>query len=171
MPYALLLNAYTTLNGVPLARGRSSVWTVLPVLCADGTVLLCCIIEHCKSLPVDAVKFTSKNDICIGATENAQQTDEIWMQFFREWVPKCGCSWSRPDIVSIDRHSTHLRSEFIRFAAMHSLYVPSHTSMILQVAEVGVNRYLKTRYQSEYTSFLRTFGIANRLFDDTGRIG
>lgn len=34
----LLLQAYTTTYGVPVARGRSSMRTFLPVLCRDGTV-------------------------------------------------------------------------------------------------------------------------------------
>ena len=79
-------------------------WTLLPVLRGDGTVLSCCMLQRCKSLPADLVKFTSRNNVCVGATENSQQTDDMWIEFEKVWLPKCECSWDRPGIVFIDGH-------------------------------------------------------------------
>ena len=81
IPDSPLLSALTTTNSVPLSYSGASVWTLLPVLRGDGTVLSCCILQKCKSLLVDIMNFTSQNGVCVGSTENSQQTDEMWLQF------------------------------------------------------------------------------------------
>lgn len=91
-PDAPLLKSITTNSGVVLCQGRTSIWTLLPVLRADGTVLSTCVLQRCKSIPVDAIKFCSSNSVIIGATENAQQTDEMWLKFAEQWLPLCGTS-------------------------------------------------------------------------------
>ena len=44
LPDAPVLNAYTANKGVPLSCDRTSVWTLLPVLRGDGTVLSCLLL-------------------------------------------------------------------------------------------------------------------------------
>lgn len=56
-PDSPMLKAYTVVNGVPLSRGRASIWTLMPVLCGDGSVTACLLLQRCQSVPVDAAKF------------------------------------------------------------------------------------------------------------------
>ena len=43
--------------------------------------------------------------------------------------------------------------------------------MILQVADVGVNRFLKSTYQREYTASICSTSLLKKAFDDTERFG
>ncbi len=173
-PDSPLTQAYTTNKGVPLSRGRASIWTLMPVLSADGRVLASLLLQRCQSLPVDTVKLTASSDLCVAATENAQQSDNSWVEFAKIWLPKCGCSFDNPGVVYIDGHTTHLTRAFIELAAKHSVYVvvePSHTSMLLQVADVGVNRFLKRGYSQEYTASICASSLTGKVFDDLERFG
>ena len=134
------LKAYTTTNSVPLSIGHASIWTLLPILRGNGTVVAICSLQRCRSLPVDAVKFSATHEVCVGATQNAQQSDGMWLAFAKHWLPLCGTSYQKPGIAFFDAHSTYLTPYFIQFTANHVSYVdvePSHTSMILQMADVG----------------------------------
>ena len=118
-------------------------------------MISCCLLQRCRSLPTDAVKFAALNDICVGSTENAQQTEEMWLNFAEQWISACGTGFDKPGIIFVDCHSSHVTSAFISLAAKFGLYVvvePSHTRMILQVAGVGINRFIKARYFREYTA-------------------
>ena len=131
------------------------------------------LLQRCLSVPIDAVKFTASNGICIAASENAQQTDNLWIEFARIWLPICAATWENPGFVYVDGHSSHLTMIFIEFGAKNSVYVivePSHTSMVLQIADVGVNRFIKTKYAVEYTASMCSYGLVGRSFDDTERI-
>jgi len=174
VPDAPMLKAYTTSNRVPLSRGRASIWTLLPVLSANGNVIATLLLQRCQSVPVDVAKFVSMNNLCISATENAQQSDVSWLNFAEVWLPLCGTTWENPGFVYIDGHSSHITRAFIHLAAKHAIYVvvePSHTSIILQVADVGINRFLKTRYCQEYTASICASGVTGKVFDDAERIG
>ena len=94
-PDSLMLKSYTTNNSVPLRIGRSSIWTLLPVLCGDGTVIFSLLLQRCQSLPVDAAKFTSTNNACVAATENSRQCDNSWLQFAEICLPQWDTSFSQ----------------------------------------------------------------------------
>ena len=106
---------------VPLSRDRAAIWTLLPVLSANGKVVTTLLLERCRSLPVDAMKFCASHDLCVAATENAQQTEDSWIRFANVWLPKCGTSLENPGLVYVDGHSTHVSRSFIQLAAQHSL--------------------------------------------------
>ena len=115
-------------------------WTLLPVLSGDGRLISCLLIMHSLFLPVDAVKFTFSNGICVACTENAQQTDESWINF--AWLSSIDTSFHHPSFLHIDGHCTHATVDFIELAAEHCVYViinPSHNSILFQGADVGVN--------------------------------
>lgn len=174
-PDAPMLKTYTTTTGraVPLSRGRASIWTLMPVLCGDGSVLSTLLLQRCLSVPVDTGKMTGGAGILVGATENAQQTDEMWLQFADQWLPLTGTAWDNPGLVFIDGHTAHVTRAFIDKCAQHGLYLviePSHTSLLLQVADVGVNRFVKTQYAKEYSSRVIECAVFNITFDDTQRV-
>lgn len=174
VPDSPRLKTYTTGNRVPLSQGRASIWTLLPVLCGNRSILATLLLQRCQSVSVDAATFSATNDLCIAATENAQQTDDMWLEFANVWLPLCGTSFKNPEFVYIDGHSSHVTRSFIQLAATHGLYViiePSHTSMILQVADVGINRLLKLQYSKEYTAILCAYSVLQKTFDDTERLG
>lgn len=121
-------------------------------------------------MSVDTMKLTPRNGLCLGSTENSQQTDEIFRQLARDCVPKCGCFFESPGIVFVDGHSTHVTRTFIDFAADNGLYVlvePSYMSMISQVADVGINIFLKNRYYQEYSSIFCVSSVTGRILADT----
>lgn len=116
----------------------------------------------------------SENEVCIAATQNVQQSDETWYKFAGVWLPKCGTSRESPGIVFIDGHSAHVRASFIAQCPRFSIYVivdPIHTSTLLQVADLGVNRYLKTQYSREYNVPICLSTSHNSRFHGTERIG
>eukprot|EP00171_Calliarthron_tuberculosum_P023308 IDg23308t1 len=43
--------------------------------------------------------------------------------------------------------------------------------MVLQVADIGINRFLKNQYAREYTSSICACSVTGRSFDDVERIG
>ena len=47
----------------------------------------------------------------------------------------------------------------------------SHTSIILQVADVGINRFIKQTYKKEYTASICASNLTGNQFDDVKRIG
>lgn len=174
MPDSPMLRGLSVNKNVPLSRGRSSMWTLLPLLSGDGRVLACLLILRCLPLPVDAAKFTFSNGLCVASTENAQQTEESWMNFARIWLPTLNTSFDNPGFVYVDGHTSHVMKEFIEQAADHALYVvvqPSHTSIVFQVADVGVNRFLKQHYEREYTSLMIACNVTKKCFDDVELIG
>ena len=89
-------------------------------------------------------------------------------------MPKSSVTFENLGIVFVDRHSYHLTTAFIEQAAQSTICVivePSHTSIILQVADVGVNRLIKQVYEREYTASIIAVSLTRRNFDDTERIG
>lgn len=123
---------------------------------------------------MDSGKFSAQNNVIIAATENAQQSEETWINFARVWLPIFKATRANPGLIFIDGHATHVTSNFIAECARHYLYVilePSHTRMILQVADPGVNRFLKTQYAEEYTIAMCITTSNDRRFDDAETIG
>lgn len=89
-------------------------------------------------------------------------------------MPLCGASFAEPGIVFIDGHSTHVTRPFIDLEAKHGLHVvvePSHTSMVLQLEDVGMKMFIKLNYSREYAAAMCSNGITGKIFDDTERIG
>lgn len=110
----------------------------------------------------------------MGTIENAQQTDETWLDYAKVWLQLCNTSWERPGFVYIDGHSSHVTRAFIHIAEKHSVYVivePSHTSIVLQVADVGINRLLKEQHSREYTSGICATNVVGNIFYDSERVG
>ena len=104
----------------------------------------------------------------------SQRTDDMWLKFAENWAPRCGTSFENPGILFIDGHSSHVTRPFIQLAARYGLHVvvePSHTSMILQVPDVGVNKFIKRSYCREYTAAMCANSLTMKSFDDTERIG
>lgn len=156
-PDSPILKALTMRNRVPFSIGRASMWTLLPLLRVDGSVLCTLLLKRCQSLPVDAAKFSSSHNFCIGVTENSQQTDDMGMKFAVNWLQECGTSYETPVFVCVDGNSSHVTRAFVELSVSYGLYVvvePSHTSIILQVADLAVHRFLKDQYSRDYTSLL-----------------
>ncbi len=173
-PDAHMLKSYTTSNRVPLLCGRASIWTLLPVLKGNGNLAASLLLQRCQSVPVDAAEFTSSHGLCVPATENAQQSDQSWLEFAKVCLPRCEALFENPGFVFLDGHFSHVTRAFIELAAVHAIYVivePSHTSIRLQVADVGVNRFLKQTYEQECTAIMCLASLTGKHFGDVERIG
>ena len=105
----------------------------------------------------------------IAATDNAQQCAESRLIFAMIWLQRCETSFEKPGLVYIDGHSSHVTTASIQKASRNGLQVvlePSHNSIILQVAEFGMNRFLETLYQQECTASLFMITVTRCVFDD-----
>ena len=94
-------------------------------------------------------------------------------EFAKVWLALCGTTWENPCLVYVEGHSTHLTRRFMETVAKHFIYIivePRHISMFLQVADVGVNRFIKTEYSSEYNSSICAHSVIYRAFDGTERV-
>ena len=112
VPDSPLLRAYTTSNQTPIAKGKASIWTLLPALSGNGSAIATILLQRCLSVPLDMVKFTSSHGVYLGASEYAQ-TDDLWYEFAKIWLPRCGASWENSGFVYLDCHSTNLTRRFI----------------------------------------------------------
>ena len=68
----------------------------------------------------------------------------MWLQFFAQSIPL-----SRPIILILDGHSSHVSIEAIEFARsnyIHMLCIPAHTMHILQPLDIGVFKSFKSFY-------------------------
>ena len=68
----------------------------------------------------------------------------VWLQFFAQSIPL-----SRPVLLILDGHSSHVSIEAIEFARsndIHMLCIPAHTTHILQLLDVGVFKSFKSFY-------------------------
>lgn len=73
----------------------------------------------------------------------------MWLNLAKEELPKCGTPFANPGTDFVAGHFTHVTSAFINLAAMYAVYVvlqTSHMSMMLQVAEVRIYRFIKRQY-------------------------
>ena len=85
----------------------------------------------------------------------------------------CGASYENPGVVYIDGHTSHVTKDFIELAAKHSIYVvvePSHTSMLLQVADLGINLFIKEQFGREYNASFLECNMNSKAFDDVERM-
>ena len=67
-----------------------------------------------------------------------------WLKLFSESIPP-----SRPVLLILDGHASHVSIEAIEFARsndIHMLYIPAHTTHILQPLDVGVFKSFKSFY-------------------------
>ena len=68
----------------------------------------------------------------------------VWLEFFAQSIPP-----SRPVLLILDGHSSHVSIEAIEFARsnnIHMLCLPAHTTHILQPLDVGVFKSFKSFY-------------------------
>lgn len=54
---------------------------------------------------------------------------------------------------------------------MHVIVEPSHTSIVLEVADLGLTRFIEGQYLKEYTSCMALHNVTGRQFDETERMG
>lgn len=76
-------------------------------------------------------------------------------------------------MLFIDGHTSHVTKDFIEIAAKHSVYVvvePSHTSILLQVADLGINIFIKEQFGKEYNASFLYCNVNSKSFDDVERI-
>ena len=68
----------------------------------------------------------------------------VWLQFFAQSIPL-----SRPVLLILDGHSSHVSIEAIEFARsndIHMLCIPAHTTHIIQPLDIGVLKSFKSFY-------------------------
>lgn len=127
----------------------------MPVLSANGDMVSYLVLQPFQSAIFDSGEFSALYNVIIAVKRNAQQSEVTWINFAPVWLPTCRETMENPGLIFIDSRTTHVMSQLIAECIGYSLYVivdPSQTSMILQVTDLVVNRFLKTRFVKEYTA-------------------
>ena len=86
----------------------------------------------------------------------------------------CQILFQKLEFVHIDGHISHMSSSFIELYSIHGLQVitvQSHPSIILQVADVGVNCFPRKLYEYIYPSFTCLCNGLGRIFGNVERFG
>ena len=86
----------------------------------------------------------------------------------------CEKPFKNPSIVHKGGLTSQITRAFIHLAVYYNMYVVVevfHNSIILQVADLGVYRYIKNKYAIEYNAAMCACELTGQLFDDTERIG
>ena len=137
--------------------GRQNVWavtsgekgkthTILTCVSASGFVLSPFLI-YPRQRVTDNLKEGAIAGTVFHCSDSGWVNAELflaWLHFFARSIPP-----SRPVLLVLDGHSSHLSIEAIEFARsndIHMLCIPAHTTHILQPLDVGVFKSFKSFY-------------------------
>jgi hypothetical protein len=99
-----------------------------------------------KNLPRNDFSDGIPDDWSFSTTKSGYINSEIFLSWFRDcFVKQCGRS--RPILVVMDNHSTHLNTDVIDLAnkeQIELLCLPAHSTHLLQPLDVGYYHLLKT---------------------------
>ena len=135
--------------------GRRNVWaitsgekgkthTILTCVSASGSALPPFLIYPRKRI-TDSLKVGAVAGTTFHCSDTGWVNAELffkWLHFFVQSIPP-----SRPVLLILDGHSSHISIEVIEFAKSndkHMLCIPAHTTHILQPLDVGVFKSFKS---------------------------
>ena len=137
--------------------GRRNVWAVTSGEKGKTHTILSCVSAAGSALPPFMIfprkRITDnlKSGAVPGTTFHCSDTGWVntelffeWLQFFVRSIPP-----SRPVLLILDGHSSHISIEAVEFArsnGVHMLCIPAHTTHILQPLDVGVFKSFKAAY-------------------------
>ena len=79
---------------------------------------------------------------------------------FLEWFRFCIGDNTRPILLLMDSHGSHITPEIIDLAHENGMYIltfPAHTTHILQPLDVGVYKALKSGWQQELSQYMQDY--------------
>ena len=137
--------------------GRRNVWhitsgekgkthTILTCVSAAGFVLPPFLIYPRKRI-TESLKEGAIAGTVFNCSDSGWVNTELfltWLKYFAQSIPP-----SRPVLLILDGHSSHVSIEAIEFARsndIHMLCIPAHTTHILQPLDVGVFKSFKSFY-------------------------
>ena len=94
-----------------------------------------------ETLPIytcGSTKFTEINDACVAAVENPLQSEMNWLNFANILLPRRNISSLIMSICTLMDIPVKSRGQ-TRECDMYVIIEPFHTSVYIQVAEVGIN--------------------------------
>jgi len=146
-------------------RGQKSVWsitaaekgrtnTILGCGSASGQALPPMIIFPRERMSLDLVSGTPADTLFTGTTLGWINSAVFfkWFKFFVGQIPP-----KRPVLLLYDGHGSHISTDVIECAHLHHIeimYLPAHTSHLLQPLDVGVFKSLKTHFNEACRKFL-----------------
>ena len=137
------------------ATEKGKTHTVMSHVSASGFVLPPMIYPRRKSVPENFRDNAYLNTL-FASNESGWMNGELyvqWFQFFLHNIPP-----SRPVLLIQGGHSSHVSVELIELARsndVHLLCLPSHTSHILQLLDVGVFKSFKNSFNKVCSDYMK----------------
>ena len=163
-------------NAVPVKTINARTWTsIVECISALGGALNPLVIFKAKSIQEQWFKkdFLAKYPSWhVTFSENGWTSNDIAL----EWLEKVFLPQTEPDSVAdarlliVDGHGSHTSDEFMTICYLnnvHLLFLPAHTSHVLQPLDLGCFSSLKTAYRrlvSEHTALTDTTKVGKANF-------
>ena len=132
---------------------------------ANGTVLPSFLIFE-KSLPHTTYKEGVPGNWRFAYSESGYMDTELFINWFKDvFIPNCGTS--RPVLLVMDNHDSHISMEMIRTAQENNITLfglPAHTTHLLQPLDVHINGPLKATFNKLANSlgFINKHQVLNK---------
>ena len=75
-----------------------------------------------------------------------------WLHFFLSCIPP-----THPVLLIQDGHSSHISINIIKLArenSIHIIYLPPHTTLLLQLLDIGVFKSFKSHYNDQCRKYM-----------------
>ena len=134
-------------------------------LSANGTVLPSFLIFE-KSLPHTTYKDGVPGNWRFAHSESGYMDTDLFVTWFKDvFIPSCGAS--RPVMLIMDNHDSHISIELIRTAMQNNITLfglPAHTTHLLQPLDVHINGPLKATFNKLANSlgFINKHQVLNK---------
>jgi len=137
---------------------RSSYWTVMCWIRANGEALPPLIIVDGQSVPADRalVDILTRTGASVTATENGFMDNAVFLAELRRFCGMLG-NGEEPAILLLDGHGSRLQREAVRILSEHHIYCvvePSNSSTDNQALDNGAMVSFNEEYRSLYTTAL-----------------
>ena len=145
--------------GDAVGYGRTSQWTVMPFINAQGQLISYTIILRGQSVPTELEAFSNrlkesyKVNFSLIATEKGCQTDQSLFNELERFIQIVKPTRRDPVLLLLDGHSSRLTSQVQNLLLENNVYClifPSQTSCMLQPLDNGPNAHIENYYMHEY---------------------
>ena len=128
--------------------------TCIETVSATGSHTRALIICKGKNLQSTWFRAEEAADSVYTTSENGWTSNAIALRWLTElFIP--GTQPGAPRLLLLDNHGSHITSEFMWTCYIRPIYLPPHTSHVLQPLDVGVFSHLKRSYRDQIESLAR----------------
>jgi hypothetical protein len=144
------------INNLCIAYGRTSSWTLVLPLLANGSMdLPVMLILRGESVETSITQLCQQAGITVTSTKKGMQDDDTFANYLTILLPKIGATHEYPGCIFLDGHSSRLTTKAIEILRKHHIYAliePSQTSTTHQALDNGANAIAQQLYNQNYTT-------------------